>query len=208
MEEKKVTKINLLIFFLILAVITIIMGIFMYKLYSEKIEATKKLAELQIQVNNLNETVSNSSIESQKNLNHDNFDELYTIRKIDIYSRDYDEHKANNDNNVLYDFKSKKWCDSMFESYYLAVDGKKELYIVDATENIISKLNIKLGILDNYSYSNANGQVIKYQIDNYITYARVSKLQNILEIQTGDDFITYIVDLENFSTKLAEITDD
>ena len=39
MEEKKVTKISLSTFFLILAIIAIIvMGIFMYKLYNEKTE--------------------------------------------------------------------------------------------------------------------------------------------------------------------------
>ena len=59
MEEKKVTKISLSTFFLILSLIAIIvMGIFMYKFYNEKTEATKKSAELQTQVNSLNETVS------------------------------------------------------------------------------------------------------------------------------------------------------
>ena len=60
MEEKKVTKISMSTFFLILSLIEIIvMGIFMYKFYNEKTEATKKSAELQTQVNSLNETVSN-----------------------------------------------------------------------------------------------------------------------------------------------------
>jgi hypothetical protein len=57
-------------------------------------------------------------------------------------------------------------------------------------------------------YMDDNGKTINFQIDNYITYARVSKLQNILEIQTGDDFISYQANLENFSTKLLEINDD
>lgn len=60
MEEKKVTKISLSTFFLILAIIVIvIMAIFMYKFYNEKIEANEKTAELQTQVSNLNGTVSN-----------------------------------------------------------------------------------------------------------------------------------------------------
>lgn len=57
MEEKQVTKINLLTFFFILVII--IMGIFIFKLYNEKTEETKKSSELQTQVNNLNETISN-----------------------------------------------------------------------------------------------------------------------------------------------------
>lgn len=59
MEEKKVTKISLSTFFLILAIIIIIlMGIFIYKLYNEKTIETEKSTELQKQVNNLNGTVS------------------------------------------------------------------------------------------------------------------------------------------------------
>ncbi len=60
MEEKKVIKISLSTFFLILAIIAIvIMAIFMYKLYNENIEANQKTAELQIQASNLNRTISN-----------------------------------------------------------------------------------------------------------------------------------------------------
>ena len=49
MEEKKVTKISLSTFFLILAIIAIIvMGIFIYKLSNDKTTESKKSAELQI----------------------------------------------------------------------------------------------------------------------------------------------------------------
>lgn len=59
MEEKKVTKISLSTFFLILAIIIIVvMAIFMYKFYNEKIEANEKSAKLQSQVSNLKETVN------------------------------------------------------------------------------------------------------------------------------------------------------
>ena len=58
MEEKKVTKISLSTFFLILAVIVIfIMGYFIYKFYNEKATESKKSIELQAQVNSLNGTV-------------------------------------------------------------------------------------------------------------------------------------------------------
>ena len=59
MEENKVTKISLSTFFLILAIIVIIvMGIFIYKLNNDKTEKIQKSTELQSQVNNLNGTVS------------------------------------------------------------------------------------------------------------------------------------------------------
>ena len=58
MNEKNVTKISLSTFFLILAVIVIIvMGIFMYKTYNEKNVATEKVSDLNGQVSNLKSTV-------------------------------------------------------------------------------------------------------------------------------------------------------
>lgn len=59
MEEKNVTKISLSTFFLILAIIAIIvMGIFIYKLNNDKTAEVQKSTELQAQVNSLNGTVS------------------------------------------------------------------------------------------------------------------------------------------------------
>lgn len=88
MEDKKVTKISLSTFFLILSLIVIIvMGIFMYKFYNEKTEATKKSAELQTQVNSLNETVSNlqGKIDNiSETINSDNSDENTTTNNDGI----------------------------------------------------------------------------------------------------------------------------
>jgi len=62
MEEKKVIKISMSTFFLILSLIAIIaMGIFMYKFYNEKTETTKKSAELQTQGNELSNSESSTS---------------------------------------------------------------------------------------------------------------------------------------------------
>lgn len=100
MKENKVTKISLSTFFLILSlIIIIIMGIFIYKFYNEKTEATKKSSDLQTQVNNLNETVSNlqgkldsisetiNSDNSAKNTSTNTDDIVYTISiRDDIYA--------------------------------------------------------------------------------------------------------------------------
>ena len=60
MEEKNTTKISISTFFLILAIIAIIvMGVFIYKLNNDKKAEIQKSAELQTQVNTLNGTVSN-----------------------------------------------------------------------------------------------------------------------------------------------------
>ena len=59
MEEKNVKKISLSSFFLILAIIVIIvMGLFIYKLNNDKTAEIQKSTELQAQVNSLNGTVS------------------------------------------------------------------------------------------------------------------------------------------------------
>ena len=59
MEEKNATKISLSTFFLILAIIAIIvMGIFIYKLNNDKTTEIQKSTELQAQVNSLNGMIS------------------------------------------------------------------------------------------------------------------------------------------------------
>ncbi len=58
MEEKKTIKISLSTFFLLLALVAIIvMAIFMYKFYDDKKKADEKSSSLENQLSNLNETV-------------------------------------------------------------------------------------------------------------------------------------------------------
>lgn len=83
MEEKKVVKISLSTFFLILAIIVIvIMTVFMYKFYNEKIESNEKTAELQTQVSNLNKTVSSL----QEKIDETNSDKSNTTNIDDKYN--------------------------------------------------------------------------------------------------------------------------
>ncbi len=210
MEEKKVTKISLSTFFLILAVIIIIaMGIFIYKLNDDKNTEIQKSAELQSQVNNLNGTVSelqekaNKLVEEKENLTQNTTDNnsvpkeekttdtsLSIIKEININS----EHS-------LYNFTTKEWVkqiDGPEGMYYIAIDNEKNLYLVDRFQNVVKKLDAKLEKLP----------IDDTNIDNYVTYANVSKQDNTLVISTGDDFVTFIVSLKDFSTKLAEIGDD
>lgn len=210
MEEKKVTKISLSTFFLILAVIIIIaMGTFIYKLNDDKNTEIQKSAELQSQVNNLNGTVSelqekaNKLVEEKENLTQNTTDNnsvpkeekttdtsLSIIKEININS----EHS-------LYNFTTKEWVkqiDGPEGMYYIAIDNEKNLYLVDRFQNVVKKLDAKLEKLP----------IDDTNIDNYVTYANVSKQDNTLVISTGDDFVTFIVSLKDFSTKLAEIGDD
>lgn len=58
MEEKKTIKISLSTFFLLLALVAIVvMAIFMYKFYDDKKKADEKSSNLENQLSNLNETV-------------------------------------------------------------------------------------------------------------------------------------------------------
>ena len=96
MEEKNVTNISLSTFFLILAIIAIIvMGIFIYKLNNDKTTEIQKSTELRSKVNSLNGTVSdlqgkinnisetinsNNSSESSNTINNNNSTENTTVK--------------------------------------------------------------------------------------------------------------------------------
>ncbi len=200
MKEKKVTKISLSTFLLLLAIIVIIMGIFIYKINTDKTIEIQKSTDLQEQVNDLNGTINELqdkvnkvsetvSIEDHtKNTSSNN--SLYIIKEINI-----------SDEQNLYNFSTKKWVKEIAGAesmYFIAIDNEKNLYIVDRFENILKKLDAKLEKLN----------IDDTNVDNYVTYANVSKADNTLVISTGDDYITYIVNLENLSVKLAEINDD
>ena len=187
--EKKISISTCLLFIAILVIA--VMGAYIYKLKNT--------------ITNTNNAIFESNKEHQEEVN--NSDELFTIKDINMSSSDYEEHQAENDRDVLYNFRTHEWVNMVNETYYLAVDGEKNLYIVDPTEEVIAKLDAKLENMDSYFYSTNEGENTNFKIDNYITYARVSKKQNTLEIQTAEDFITFIVNLDDYSTKLAEIND-
>lgn len=210
MEEMNVTKISLSTFFLILAIIVIIvMGIFIYKLNNDKTTELQKSTELQSQVNSLNSNVSElqekiskvsktvNTDKTQENNSSDNSvqstttnSSLFIIKEINI-----------SDQQSLYNFNTKKWVKEIAGAesmHFIAIDNDKNLYIVDRFENIVKKLDAQLKKLN----------IDDTNVDNYVTFANVSKKDNTLVISTGDDFITYIVSLDDYSTKLAEINDD
>ena len=57
--KKESGKVTLSMFLLVLAIIAIAaLGVYTYKIYNEKLEVSKKSSDLQNQVNNLNQTVT------------------------------------------------------------------------------------------------------------------------------------------------------
>ena len=102
MEEKNAAKISLSTFFLILAIIAIIiMGIFIYKLNNDKTAEIQKSAELQSQVNSLNGTVSNlqrkiDTISATINSNNSADNEINTITSNNNIITDNRDNLTNN----------------------------------------------------------------------------------------------------------------
>ncbi len=101
--EKNVIKISFSTFFLILAVIAIvIMGVFMYKISKDKSAEQQKSNELQSQVNNLQEKIDqisntinsdNTSISKDNNVNNSN--------TIETNKNNTNKNNTNNTNNKL-----------------------------------------------------------------------------------------------------------
>lgn len=140
MEEKKVTKISLSTFFLILLVIVIIvMGMFMYRFYNEKAEANKKSNELQSHVNSLNETVSDLQ-EKINNISETNNTTTSTDEKNEKL---YDENK-----------KISIICPKEWKFVYPDIDGgKTHIEPIDNTTNNYVGINIA-------SYENLDNETL------------------------------------------------
>lgn len=196
MEGSSKTSAPMLLALIVIISLTVVCAILGTIIYDLKTE--------QVAVKEDNEIVNTESKVEQNS----NSDELITIKDINNSSMDYEDHAAKNDNDVLYNFKTHKWSNVSFDLFYLAIDADKNLYIVDAAETVVAKLDAKLEKLEDNEYTTEDGQVIKFAIDNYILNARVSKLRNVLEIQTANEFQTFLVDLDDYSTKLAEVNDD
>lgn len=201
MEENNVKKISLSTFFLILAVIVIIiMGVFIYKLNDDKATEIKKYSELQDKINSLNETINSFQEETAKtsesastnstSQSNSSNNSLYIVSQIDI-----------NDSQDLYNFNTQKWVTEISGEdslYFIAIDNEKKLYIVDRFKSVLKELDAKLEAFD----------VNDASIDNFVKSAKVSKQDNALIISTGNEFATYIISLDDFSVKLDEVSGD
>lgn len=189
MEGKKVTKISLSTFFLILSLIVIIvMGIFMYKFYNEKTEATKESAELQTQVNGLNETVSNLQ------------GKINSISET-INSDNSDENTTTNNDDIAYTIRTR---DEIYATIKATKDGKtvsKEFEMggmIDKTGTMDIK---EIGKVALVSYSGGEACIVHvYQLVN-------NEIKLLGTIDCGADMIkeaTYTVDTKNEATAVIK----
>lgn len=144
MEEKNVTKISLSTFFLILAIIIIIvMGIFIYKLNNDKTTEIKKVTELQSQVssfNNLQEKTDNISNISQNKM-----------------AEEKQDTKANTQVNKeisLITFDGAKSVNSNEKDYTLSCQGNAGIWItVDSTQKVLTFSFTPSKVVEFYSLS-------------------------------------------------------
>lgn len=164
MEEKNVTKISLSTFFLILAIIAIIvMGVFIYKLNNDKTAEIQKSTELQAQVNILNGTVSDlqGKIESISNtLNSDtsNTTNINNTSTGDNTNTSLSENEALTILKEKFKIAEKIWLDSQD---FFQLNNDEEIKNFDktilsyGTENLLKEIknNLPWGIrMENNKY--------------------------------------------------------
>ena len=152
MEEKNATKISLSTFFLILAIIAIIvMGIFIYKLNNDKTAEIQKSTELQAQVNSLNGNVSDlqgkintiSDTVSSKDTTANNTTDNITSNNTD------NSTTASSINKRLYKLNSNQRYILLMDDNTYGMDQdflKKKTYILDLnmtnSNDIVKEVNL------------------------------------------------------------------
>lgn len=187
MEEKKLVKISLSIFFLILSLIVIIvMGIFMYKLYNDKTTEIQKSAELESQVNNLNEAVSKlqEKLDGVSNIVHNDYKESQAEEKsIDV-------------NN------------SIVKNAYAKIEGAADTiyeYVNVKKSNLPNKIKLVLG------YHNiGEGGLKSYSNNEFLQtgnsyYLPIETLKNSIEDVLGDDINFFNDDFNAERIGLSEV---
>ena len=174
MKEKNFTKISLSTFFLILAIIAIIvMGIFIYKLNNDKTAEIQKSTELQTQVNSLNGKDNSDDVTNSKKSNTE-VNKNTSEEALYVYSSG--DNAATNGNPELlyvYEFSNNKmkfkyhtpWNNEDIEGIAKSTDGEKYIY-----ENSNRKLEILLNSMGENSV-----KVTEYENNSMTSYKNLFK---------------------------------
>ena len=218
MEEKKVIKISLSTFFLILAIIVIlVLGIFLFKLYNEKTEEIKKSSELQTQVNSLNGTVSdlqgkintisetvNSNTITENNSSttttNTNDDMLFNDAQVKTALSNYLELKSHADCGSPLDYLAEKGN--------LNYDASKNTFNNGEITTTVKFSDYKNAMLNYVSESEfeknwASVEFLKVNSNGYITIGQMGGASRKYTINS----ITKIGDL-NYSAKVTSTIED
>ena len=194
MEEKKTTTISLSTFFLVLAIIAIVvMGVFIYKLYNDKAMEVQKSTELQAQVNSLNGTVSDlqgkinaisntintnnsSNVSNTASSNNDsnvNIDkiakELFEKAAVKIYETEYSDYGEYEDANPVVDKEINGKTYRKKNVLYSEVEKKySEIFGGEALNKILGR---RFAEVDGYLYVKLGGAS-----GSGVTNVKVSKI--------------------------------
>lgn len=176
MEENKVTKISLSTFFLILAIIVIIvMGIFIYKLNNEKIAEIQKSTELQSQVNSLNGTVNDlqgkiNSISETINSNESN-ESTTSTKKYQISGTYYQKNAQGDEPNYTFSDNNKVTYGSLgtCSGTYIINNNTIKVSFTGAVDPDGNKANVKdYGVKESVELTILNNDKLKDNSDGVI----------------------------------------
>lgn len=209
MEEKKVTKISLSTFLLILAIIVIIlMGIFMYRLYNEKTIEIEKSSELQTQVNSLNETINNlqgkiDAISSTINSNNSTENLTTTNQKNDTSTSTtaLDKKYENSEYGITFSYPSSL----SNHQYSLTNDMVESFSDKKGNDIVIARFNNDTieSIIDfEKNKDNPDGTKVKLDIkkEGYVTLNSGTKGYSI---ETNDNNIIFITEKNNVAFRFT-----
>ena len=175
MEDKNAAKISLSTFFLILTIIAIIvMGMFIYKLNNDKIAEIQKSTELQAQVDNLNNTVTNLQ------------------SKINTVSQIISDDKISNTTNIVNLDINSNQIQSLYK-YIMTVNANQEELVYRTTKVTEQQLNNQLKLITVFQNLSANQadetKTIKdeYGISSVHKYFNKAKVENMAKKIFGND---------------------
>ena len=175
MEEKNATKISLSTFFLILAIIAIIvMGIFIYKLNNDKTTEIQKSTELQAQVDSLNSTVTNLQ------------------SKINTVSQAISDDKVHNTANAVNLDINSNQVQALYK-YIMNVNDNQEELVYRTTKVTEKQLNNQLKLITIFQNLSENqADETKSAKDEYgnssvHTYFNKAKVENMAKNIFGND---------------------
>ena len=180
MDKKEHINISLSTFFLIIAIIAIIvMGIFIYKINNEKLEEEKQSAELQSQVNSLNGTVN----ELQEKINKvAEITNITNSTKSNIKESEFSESEIKEVlTKYLNIFKGKGSPEGVLEKLGLLKYG--DYSNANLTSDNYMKTNIK--------YSDFKNKVLNIMTEEWFNTVNNNKKAEITEFKEKDGLLYY-----------------
>ena len=184
MDEKNVTKISLSTFFLILAIIAlIVMGVFIYKLNNEKTIETQKSANLQEQFNSLNGALSDlqEKINSISNTINTDSNQIKEQNNNDTTITKESGNEQKNEYSIAIDNIRKYLMDETWLKNNIYIQNDENSNGEDISDQVIGfvicKDNVRPSIIINVSSENARftKTVLVTYINNNVKVEKITQ---------------------------------